>query len=202
MLARFFQWSSYLFHPLLLLWYMALWYAYCWPSAMSPLKGLYAVIYVGFYVVLLPLMFVLLLVWNRLIPNWHMPLAQHRQWPLLMLSVLLSYALAHGLQIHQVGTLYFFYLATLGSLLTATLASFWKRKPSLHSMALGGCLGYVWGLLQHQPGERTLDFILLLLLSGWVCSARLFQQAHSPKELIQGFAMGLIPAILLYPFWL
>jgi len=184
------------------MWYTTMWFGYGWPSAYTPLRSLYVVAYVGFYLVLLPLLFVGLLVWNRLIPSVHLSEAAHRRWPLLMTSLLLSYALSHGLQIAHVGLLYFYFLSALASILIATVAAFWGYKPSLHVMALGGTVSFMVGLLMQQPGERLVDLLLVLLLSGWVSSVRLWQNAHSLREVISGFLLGAIPSCLLYALWL
>jgi acid phosphatase family membrane protein YuiD len=42
----------------------------------------------------------------------------------------------------------------------------------------------------------------LVLMNGFVASSRLEMKAHTPKELVIGFLLGIIPQLLLLRFWL
>jgi hypothetical protein len=42
----------------------------------------------------------------------------------------------------------------------------------------------------------------LVFMNGVVASSRLEMKAHTYKELVIGFLLGVIPQLLFFPFWL
>jgi hypothetical protein len=65
-------------------------------------------------------------------------------------------------------------------------------KLSFHAFGWGGLLAMVWFLGKMANTDLTLVLILVLLLSGWVGSARLYVKAHQPKEVYLGFLLGIL----------
>lgn len=89
-----------------------------------------------------------------------------------------------------------FLLGSSASILVASVINRWY-KISLHAMGLGGILG----LLVFMQGAAILDLRFLigawLLLSGLVCSARIFLGSHSPFQIYSGYLTGFLIIFLI-----
>lgn len=66
-------------------------------------------------------------------------------------------------------------------------------KISIHAAGMSGFLGYLLCIAIKFP-EFSLVYpiMTLIILSGLVMSARLYLNAHSPKEILAGFISGLV----------
>lgn len=61
---------------------------------------------------------------------------------------------------------------------------------------------FVIGLSIHNQTRNINAIAFLVLMNGFVASSRLEMKAHTPKELVIGLLLGIIPQILLMVFWL
>ena len=61
---------------------------------------------------------------------------------------------------------------------------------------------FVIGLSIHSQTRNINLIAFLVLMNGFVVSSRLEMKAHTPKELVIGFLLGIIPQLLLLRFWL
>jgi membrane-associated phospholipid phosphatase len=67
------------------------------------------------------------------------------------------------------------------------------HKISIHSAGVGGGIGTLLGVQYAYPHENLLyPMLILVLLAGAVLSARLALGAHTPTELLTGFAVGFV----------
>jgi uncharacterized membrane protein YccC len=98
--------------------------------------------------------------------------------------------------------LHFFFLGGLLSALLALLLLFFKTKASLHLMTISALTVFVIGLSIHNQSRNINLIAFLVLMNGVVASSRLEMKAHSPKELVIGFLLGVVPQVLLLRFWL
>ncbi len=69
-------------------------------------------------------------------------------------------------------------------------------------MAISGLTVFIIGLNMHLQMHNPYWPALLILLTGIVASSRLEMNAHTAKELIIGFFVGIIPQILFLYLWL
>ncbi len=85
-----------------------------------------------------------------------------------------------------------FFAITTVVILTNAITFFWKI--SAHAAGVVGWLGFVLALQQTYPTTNTLfwPLILAILLSGLVSWSRLYLNAHKPKEIFAGAALGFI----------
>lgn len=128
--------------------------------------------------------------------------AHHRKMPLALQVALLLILICQTLTPVRVPELFFFFLAALVTSFAAMLSAFVAMKPSLHMAALGAMLFFFIGLSLHNQ-QNLIGFIALLLaVNGLVASSRLQMDAHSRHELVFGFAIGIIPQIALWQYWL
>jgi membrane-associated phospholipid phosphatase len=79
-------------------------------------------------------------------------------------------------------------------LLIALISYFWQI--SAHAAGLGGTVGGMLMLSKIYGGPFLLAVIFFFLLSGLVAAARLRLNAHTPAQLVAGFFLGLLVAML------
>ncbi|WP_229368222.1 hypothetical protein [Telluribacter humicola] len=68
-----------------------------------------------------------------------------------------------------------------------------RWKISAHATGMGGCLGAI-ACLFLRYGDTTLFYPLILgiLITGWLMSARLHLNAHTPAQVGAGLALGVV----------
>ncbi|MCI4443570.1 MAG: hypothetical protein JHC39_08705, partial [Lentimicrobium sp.] len=75
-------------------------------------------------------------------------------------------------------------------------------KASLHIVAISALTIFVIGLSIHNQSRNINLIAFLVFMNGVVASSRLEMKAHTPKELVIGFLLGVIPQLFLLHFWL
>ncbi|AUD07133.1 phosphatase PAP2 family protein [Spirosoma pollinicola] len=72
---------------------------------------------------------------------------------------------------------------------------------SAHTVGIGGVVGVVSGLmLRFSLNDLFIPLLLLIVLAGFVASARLKLNAHTPAQISAGLALGLVVSLLTV-FW-
>lgn len=80
---------------------------------------------------------------------------------------------------------------TLSLALVAMISNFWKI--SAHATGVGGAIGLLSGLMiRFDESALLFPLLLVILIGGWVMSARLQLNAHTPGQMIAGFFCGLL----------
>ena len=137
------------------------------------------------------------------IPSLHMRSRRERILPFIAITL-----------IYSVVVLMFFYKVTQNvnfnkvmlivacMVLTATLFTFFQ-KISIHSLAICGALGILIPLNKAVENSVLLWLsIAVLILAGLVMSARLYLNAHTPREVlygaVTGFSVGFLGMIILF----
>ncbi|WP_317168081.1 hypothetical protein [Spirosoma taeanense] len=89
---------------------------------------------------------------------------------------------------------------TISILLVALISLYWQI--SAHSVGIGGVLGAIGGIML-KFGQTDLFFplLVLVLLTGFVGSARLKLNAHTPAQIGAGLLLGLTISVVAV-FWL
>ncbi|GGC05575.1 hypothetical protein [Dyadobacter sediminis] len=90
---------------------------------------------------------------------------------------------------------------TLSLVLVTVISLFWKI--SAHAIGIGGAIGMLSGLLVRSGENGLLNPLLIAILcGGWLLSARLHLNAHTPKQILAGFLCGiLVSSITVYYFF-
>jgi membrane-associated phospholipid phosphatase len=97
-------------------------------------------------------------------------------------------------------------VAMLGATIGLFLAFFFNNftKISAHATGVGGLLGVILVIIRwfsysyFYVGAARIAvpiywvLIIVLLLSGVVCTARLVLKAHEPKDILHGFIVGIV----------
>ena len=75
------------------------------------------------------------------------------------------------------------------------ISLYWKI--SAHSVGISGMLGAVMGLLLKLGVMRLFyPMLILMVIAGFLLSARLYLNAHTPNQVMAGFALGLFISLL------
>jgi len=193
---------SYLFHPIFIPVYAALLYFFLNNSYFTTPEKYFTIFQIVVITILLPILFFFLLRISGQVDSIMISEISQRKIPLVIqcfLSILLvrkSVTLDHYPEFH------FFFLGGLLSTLMALVLLFANIKASLHMIAMSALALFVIGLSIHTQTRNINIIAFLVLMNGFVASSRLEMKAHTPKELIIGFLLGIIPQLLLLRFWL
>ena len=193
---------SYLFHPIFIPVYAALLYFFLNDSYFTTPEKYFTIFQIVVITILLPILFFFLLRISGQVDSIMISEISQRKIPLVIqcfLSILLvrkSVTLDHFPEFH------FFFLGGLLSTVMALVLLFVNIKASLHMIAMSALALFVIGLSIHTQTRNINIIAFLVLMNGFVASSRLEMKAHTPKELVIGFLLGIIPQLLLLRFWL
>lgn len=128
--------------------------------------------------------------------------ASQRKIPLLLHCFLIILLVRKSITIDPYPELHFFLLGGLMSSLLALILLFVRIKASLHMIAISSLTVFIIGLSLHLHVQNIFTIAILLVLNGVVATSRLEMKAHTIKELLLGFVLGIIPQFLLLALWL
>ena len=90
--------------------------------------------------------------------------------------------------------------ATVSLLIVAVVSLFWKI--SAHATGIGGTIGMLTGLIIRFDESQLLSPLLItVLIGGWLLSARLHLNAHTPAQIGVGVFCGLMVSSLTVYFF-
>jgi len=148
------------------------------------------VVFVSTYII--PVLLLALLKKVKLIEDYHLKTINERKFPILffiMLSFLIGRAM---IGIGIVDLLAFSFFGVAFALSFTYLLFNINIKTSLHTLGIGGIIGFVMVMSY----EYQLNFNALLaglfILAGLIGLSRLALNAHRPKEVYIGFILGII----------
>lgn len=188
----FYKFVSYVFHPLLFSFMGSFLYLYLTPKHIVKEQEyiILFVVFVSTYII--PVLLLALLKKVELIDDYHLKTIKERKFPVLffiMLSFLIGRAL---ISIGIVDLLAFSFFGVAFALSFTYLLFNLKIKTSLHTLGIGGIIGFVMVISY----EYQLNFNALLaglfVLAGLIGVSRLALNAHGPKEVYIGFILGII----------
>jgi hypothetical protein len=189
---------SFLFHPLFVPVYIALFLLYIHPLLFAGYTDvmkirLTATIFVN--LTMLPAITVLLCWRLKFIDNLYMETQKERIIPLAAAMIFYFwcwFVLTNG------GIPDIFRQFLLGSFITiigAWLANI-AFKVSLHALAMGGMLCFLFVLTFNTEGSSAQYFAAAALVAGIICSSRLVVSAHRPFDVYAGLFIGAASQLL------
>lgn len=188
----FYKFISYVFHPLLFSFFGSFLYLYLTPKHIVKEQEyiILFVVFVSTYII--PILLLALLKKVKLIDDYHLKTINERKFPILffiMLSFLIGRAL---IGIGIVDLLAFSFFGVAFALSFTYLLFNIQIKTSLHTLGIGGIIGFVMVISY----EYQLNFNALLaglfIIAGLIGVSRLGLNAHRPKEVYIGFVLGII----------
>lgn len=143
---------------------------------------------------LVPVLTVLMFRVTKVIKDIHMNDRKDRYLPFIFISLfylIVSYMIRTQDWMTPDMLVAFFGITSV-VILTNAITFFWKI--SAHAAGVVGWLGFVLGFQRLYPTTNTLfwPLVLAIFLAGVVCWARLYLNAHKPKEIFAGAALGFI----------
>jgi len=194
--------GAWLFHPLLMpLLGVALYYRVT-PRFIIP-EMMYSKLLVVFILTfLIPVLLFFLLKTLGVINSIHLKEVRERRLPLMLQCLLFVIVIKMVFEPYHYPELYYFFVATLISAISAFVLVLIQFKVSLHMIGIAGVTMFLIALSIHFKINTLVLISALFLVNGWVASSRLHTKSHSPVELIFGFLIGFIPQLILVNYWL
>lgn len=193
---------SYLFHPLFIPLMAVAVFLYSDGNYFSGSDNLLILIQVLIMTTLIPIAFYFLLKTLGKIDTVMAREVGQRKIPLLLQTILLVLLISQSLTPERVPELFFFFTGAAITSLAALISAYANMKPSLHMAASGAMLLFFIGLSIHDHQNMISLIALTLVVNGLVASSRLEMKAHTNIELLSGFAIGVVPQIALWQYWL
>lgn len=201
-LKRILPLFSYLFHPIFISMYAALFYFFYKGEAFSEQEKIYILFQIALVTFVVPVLFFLFLRSTGNVKSVMLPEIAQRRIPLLLQCFLFILLAKRSVLLFRYPELHFFFLGGLFSAILALIISIFKIKASLHMMAMSGLTVFIIGLNMHLELYNPFWVAFLMLITGVVGSSRLEMNAHTYKELLIGLILGGLPQLLFMYLWL
>ncbi|AOW21455.1 hypothetical protein [Urechidicola croceus] len=153
-------------------------------------------VFVGTYI--LPLLFMSILKKMNIIDSFQLFTIKERKYPLLFfvaLSYILGIMFFRALVVKELSL--FFFGMTL-AIFSAYLLLYINFKTSLHTLAIGGLIGFIGILSYTYQLNLILILVTFFILAGIIGTSRLKLNAHLGKEIYIGFLIGLSTQIIAF----
>lgn len=193
---------SYLFHPIFIPVFGTLFYFLYNENYLEEQQKYLILIQIILITILIPISFYYLLKTMGKVDSIMISELSQRKIPLLIQIVLFFLLIQRSITQERIPELHFFILGGLISAIIAYLLLFLKIKTSLHLLGTSSLTAFLIGLSFHNQINSINSIALLIFVNGLVASSRLVMKAHSVKELLIGFSLGLLPQLILWYFWL
>ena len=119
-----------------------------------------------------------------------------------MQMILTIVLITESVTIARFPELFFFFLSGLISTFLAFIFLFAKLKASIHMIGISALTFFIIGISIHNQINSISLISLCFFVTGLIASSRLQMKAHSIKELVFGYAIGVLPQVGLWFFWL
>jgi hypothetical protein len=179
-----------------------LFYLFCKGDIFTNQEKYYVLFQILIITFLVPVLFFLLLRSTGHVSSVMVPETSQRKIPLVLQCFLYILLVKRSIVIARYPELHFFFLGALFSTILALICSLFKIKASLHMMAISGLTIFAIGLNIHLQMQNPYWGAFLILMTGVVASSRLEMEAHTPKELMIGLVLGVLPQLLFLYLWL
>ena len=188
----FYKFISYLFHPVFIPFFGTCLYFSIFQHIENAYQVELILTYIFLGTVMVPILFLWLLKYFKLIQNFQIPTVRERRLPLLFFllvsflatKLLSSYRILPDLTIMFIGI-------TFISLIAYLFISF-QFKISLHAISIGGVIGVILALSKLYNMNLILLISILFMIAGIILTSRLKLKAHSNLEVYLGFLTGII----------
>lgn len=199
---RFLKSISYIFHPLLMPILGVIFYFSKSPRFI-PIDIITAKLVSLFILtIVLPILLFFLLKTLGRVKSINLESTNERILPLVLNCLVIILVLQRILTPTQIIELYYFFIGILISTMTCLILALAKFKASIHMIAIAGVFMFFIALSIHFSININGTLSLMIIIIGAIATSRLHMKAHTYKELIMGFFVGLIPQLILVPYWL
>ena len=179
-------------HPLLFAFMGSFIYLYLTPKHVVKEQEyiILFVVFVSTYII--PIILLALLKKVKLIDDYHLRSINERKFPVLFF-IMLSFLIGRALMaIHIVDLLAFSFFGVAFALSFTYLLFNLKIKTSLHTLGIGGIIGFVMVMSYEYQLNFNAFLAGLFVVAGLIGVSRLALNAHRPKEVYIGFVLGIV----------
>lgn len=190
---------SYLFHPLFVPVYISLFLVYLHPSAFagfSAVEKKQTILIILLNLVFFPFISVLLLRAVGFIQSVYLRTQKDRIIPYMACGIFFFWAFTIFRQQIQYPLLLTSFLLGIFLASSAGLIANIYFKISMHAMGMGGWIGFFLVILNTHSMLMTWPLSIALLITGLVCSARLYGHHHKPVDIYAGLFVGVITQVV------
>lgn len=197
----FYKFISYLLHPLLFSFMGSFLYLYLTPKHVVKQQEyiILMIVFVSTYII--PILLLALLKKVKLIKDYHLRSIDERKFPILFF-IMLSFLIGRAMLSTQIADLLAFSFFGVAFALSFTYLLFnIKIKTSLHTLGIGGIIGFV--MVMSYEYRLNLNSLIagLFIIAGLIGVSRLGLSAHRPKEIYIGFILGLISQFISFQIY-
>jgi len=188
---RILKFISFLFHPLHFPIAIVLFSFYYIPNTLNSYQEKIVLLFIFISTYIFPLLFLQFLKQLKFINTIYLHTAKERKLPVLFLLFVFFMV---GSMFFKLGTtldLGMFFIANSLALSIIFVFLSKKNKISLHTLGLGGIIGYFIVQSFYLQINFLSILIPLFLLSGIIATTRCSLKAHTEKEIYLGFFIGL-----------
>jgi len=194
----FSKFISYLLHPLLFPFIGSFLYLYLTPQHMVKQQEYIILIIVFVSTYIIPILLLSLLKKVKLIEDYHLRSIEERKFPILFF-IILSFLIGRTLLNIRIADLLAFSFFGIAFGLSFSYLLFSLRiKTSLHTLGIGGIIGFVMIMSYEYQLNFNALIASLFVVAGLIGAARLNLNAHRPSEVYIGFLLGVLSQWLSY----
>ncbi len=193
---------SYLLHPIFIPLFGALFYLYRADNYLETLPKFLLLSQIILVTIFIPFTILYFLKAMGKVDSIMVSEASQRKIPMLVQIFLMVLLLSKSVTLTVLPELFFFYLGGILSALLAFVFLFLTIKISIHTLGISSLTIFVIALSIHDNSNLIYSIAMLILCKGLVTSSRIVMNAHTTKELLLGFAVGIFPQLALLRFWL
>lgn len=193
---------SYIFHPLLMPILGVIFYFLKSPRFIPQDVIQAKLVSLFILTVILPILLYFLLKTLGRVKSINLETTKERVFPLSLNCIIILLVIQRILPQTQIIELYFFFIGILISTMSCLTLALVKFKASIHMIAISGIFMFFVSLSIHFSININTTLALIIIIIGAIATSRLHMKAHTYKELFIGFFVGMIPQLLLVPYWL
>lgn len=202
-MKRILPFFSYLFHPVFISVLATVFYFFITTDRYFVYEAIYLyTLQVLLVTVFIPLAIFYLLIMLGKIDSVMVTNVSQRKIPLTIQIIVLLVLITKSITKETIPELFYFFLGSIISSAIALFLVYFGKKASLHMLGMSSLTVFCIGSCMHFQVREVIIISALLFCNGLVASSRLYMKAHTPKELVLGYLIGLFPQLLLFFFWL
>ncbi|TNJ44289.1 hypothetical protein KFZ70_03235 [Tamlana fucoidanivorans] len=202
MTDKFLKSLSFIFHPLFMPLLGVIFYFSKTPRFVAPDVVKAKLISLFILTILLPILLYFFLKVLGKVKSFYLTTTKERVYPLLLNCIINLIIIQRILPPTESIELYFFFLGILISSMTCLMLAIMKFKASIHLIGISGLTMFFIALSVHFSINIVGTLSVMTLVLGAVATSRLHVKAHVAVELVVGFFIGVLPQLILIPYWL
>ncbi|CAM1342590.1 hypothetical protein [Tenacibaculum amylolyticum] len=195
---RWHKFISTILHPIVMPTVGLLLYFFLSPITFTFKEQIYFLIIVFTATYIIPILLLIFLRLTNKITSFEVPTIQERKIPLFIMISIFLFLGKFFQSLPNIRDLSYLFFGTLLGMMMVYFIFFTKIKTSLHLLSMGSAVGYFVVFQQIYNISVLPLIIILILLSGFLASSRLYLKAHTPKEVYLGFLIGFLTQFIAY----